>query len=357
MAEDQDSRTEDPTGKRVSQARGRGQVAMSKDATMLVILLASTVTCYSILPMTMRPVLMLMRRFIEQPERITVDVEPSFETLLSEIAAALAWALLPPFLLMITAAVVASIAQTGFIWATDKFDFNLNFLNPFNGLGKIFSMRQLVEFGKGLIKAAIVGTVAFTYVSPELAKIETLTGMEPIAMTQELMHLLLHLMIGVLLAIAAIALFDYFYQKWSTLQQLKMTKQEVKDEHKNAEGDPHIKGRMRQIRMSRARKRMMAAVPKASVVITNPTHYSVALQYEMGTAGAPKVVAKGVDFLARKIREIATEHDVPIIENPPVARALYATVEIDEEIPPEHYKAVAEIIGYVMKLKRFKRAS
>jgi flagellar biosynthetic protein FlhB len=357
MAEDQDSRTEDPTGKRVSQARGRGQVAMSKEATTLIVLTMATFVCYSVLPWTMRPMLMLMRRFIEQPERIAIGAEPTFEALLSEIAGKFAFALTIPLLLMVVAAVVSTWAQTGFVWATGKFDFNLNFLNPLSGLGKIFSTKHLIEFAKGLIKAGIVGAVAYSYVAPELMKIEMLTGMEPIAMTQEMFHLLLHMMIGVLLAIGAIAMFDYFYQKWSTLQSLKMTKQEVKDEHKNAEGDPHIKGRMRQIRMSRARKRMMASVPKASVIITNPTHYAVALQYEMGTAGAPKVVAKGVDFLAKKIRELAAEHNVPIIENPPVARALYATVEIDEEIPPEHYKAVAEIIGYVMKLKKFKKAS
>jgi flagellar biosynthetic protein FlhB len=174
-------------------------------------------------------------------------------------------------------------------------------------------------------------------------------------MLAELASLVERLLIGVLVAIATIAIFDYLYQKWSTFRSLRMTKQEVKDEHKNTEGDPHIKGRMKQIRMSRARKRMMAAVPNASVVITNPTHYAVALQYEMGSAGAPRVVAKGVDFLARKIREVAEANGVPIVENPPVARALYATVELDDEIPPEQYKAVAEIIGYVMKLKRFKK--
>ena len=330
---------------------------MSKEATTLIILMTATFTCYKVLPWTMRPMLMLMRRFVEQPERIPVGAEPTFEALLSEIARAFAWALTPPLLIMVVAAVIAHLAQTGFLWATGKFDFNLNFLNPLTGFGKLFSAKQLVEFGKGLIKASIVGAVAFLYVSPELLKIEVLTGMEPIAMTQELFRVLLHLMIGVLLAIGAIALFDYFYQKWSTLQSLKMTKQEVKDEHKNADGDPHIKGRMRQIRMSRARKRMLASVPKASVIITNPTHYAVALQYEMGTAGAPRVVAKGVDFMAKRIRDLATEHDVPILENPPLARALYATVEIDDEIPPEHYKPVAEIIGYVMKLKKFKRAS
>jgi flagellar biosynthetic protein FlhB len=357
MADDQDSRTEDPTGKRVSQARDRGQVAMSKEATTVIILSMTTFVCYSVLPWSLRPLLMEMRRFIEQPERIVVGTQPSFEALLVEIAGKFAYALTLPLLLLIAASMITVWFQTGFVWATGKFDFNLNFLNPLNGIGKLFSAKQLVEFGKGLIKVTIVGAVAYSYVGPELMKIEILTGLEPIAMTQELFHVLLHLMIGVMLAIGAIALLDYFYQKWSTLQSLKMTKQEVKDEHKNADGDPHIKGRMRQIRMSRARKRMMASVPKASVIITNPTHYAVALQYEMGASGAPKVVAKGVDFLAKKIRDLATQHDVPIIENPPVARALYATCEIDDEIPPEHYKAVAEIIGYVMKLKRFKKAS
>ena len=357
MAEDQDSRTEDPTGKRVSQARGRGQVGMTKDAGTVMLLTTTTLVCYSVLPWSMRPLLMLMRRFVEQPERILIGTQPSLEALLYEVALKMAYALSLPLLLLVAVSMIAVWAQAGFIWATGKFDFNLNFLNPLNGIGKLFSMKQLVEFGKGLLKTAIVASVAYSYVWPELSKIELLTGLDPIGMTQELFHLLLHLMIGVLLAIAGIALLDYFYQKWSTLRGLKMTKQEVKDEHKNADGDPHIKGRMKQIRMSRARKRMMASVPKASVIITNPTHYAVALQYEMGTAGAPKVVAKGVDFLAKKIRELAAEHDVPIVENPPVARALYATVEIDEEIPPEHYKAVAEIIGYVMKLKRFKKAS
>jgi len=357
MADDQDSRTEDPTGKRVSQARDRGQVAMSKDAATVVLLMTMTFALYKVLPWSMRPLLMEMRRFIEQPERIEVGTQPSFETLLSEVAHKLLFALSLPLLLMIAASAVIVWAQAGFLWASGKFDFNLNFLNPLNGISKLFAPKQLIEFAKGLVKAVIVALVAGSYILPELTKIETMTGMEPLAMTRELFYLLLHMMIGVLLAVGSIALLDYFYQKWSTLQGLKMTKQEVKDEHKNADGDPHIKGRMRQIRMTRARKRMMASVPKASVIITNPTHYAVALQYEMGASGAPRVVAKGVDFLAKKIRELAAEHDVPIIENPPVARALYATVEIDEEIPPEHYKAVAEIIGYVMKLRKFKKAS
>jgi flagellar biosynthetic protein FlhB len=155
----------------------------------------------------------------------------------------------------------------------------------------------------------------------------------------------------VLLIVTVMAAADYVYQRWSFLQQMRMTKQEVKDEHKQTEGDPMIKSRLRSLRMQRARQRMMAAVPKASVVITNPTHYAVALKYDMDAMGAPILVAKGADLIALRIRELADENEVPIVENPPLARALFATVELDQEVPPEHYKAVAEVISYVMKLK------
>jgi flagellar biosynthesis protein FlhB len=157
---------------------------------------------------------------------------------------------------------------------------------------------------------------------------------------------------GTLIAVTAIAIIDFAYQKYSFMQSMKMSKQEIKDEHKQSEGDPHMKARVRAIRIGRSRKRMMAAVPGASVVITNPTHFAVALKYDISMMSAPIVVAKGADFIAARIRALAEEHGVPLIENPPVARALYATVELDQEIPPEHYKAVAEIISFVMKLKR-----
>ena len=156
----------------------------------------------------------------------------------------------------------------------------------------------------------------------------------------------------VVLVMVALATADYVYQRWSHKEKLKMTKQEVKDEHKEQEGDPKVKGRIRGLRLERHRQRMMAAIPKASVIITNPTHYAITLQYDMDAMAAPKVVAKGVDYLAKRIRQIAETHEIPIVENPPLARALHATVEIDEPIPAEHYKAVAEVISYVMKLRR-----
>jgi flagellar biosynthetic protein FlhB len=167
----------------------------------------------------------------------------------------------------------------------------------------------------------------------------------------ELHRLVVMILFLVVLVMVSLATADYVYQRWSHKEKLKMTKQEVKDEHKEQEGDPKVKSRIRALRFERHRQRMMAAVPKASVIITNPTHYAVALQYDIDAMAAPKVVAKGVDYLAKRIRQIGETHEVPIIENPPLARALYAAVEVDQEIPQEHYKAVAEVIGYVMRLK------
>jgi len=196
-----------------------------------------------------------------------------------------------------------------------------------------------------------LGAVMAAILWPERHRLEALVRFDPAALLGVTSSLSLHLMGAVVAMLAIVAVGDYLFQYRTWYERQKMSQQEIKEEFKQSEGDPHVKGRMRQLRQARMKKRMMAAVPKASVIITNPTHYSVALQYERGMA-APVCVAKGADNLAFKIREIAREHNVPIVENVPLARALYATVEIDEEIPVEHYQAVAEVIGYVMGLRR-----
>jgi len=186
---------------------------------------------------------------------------------------------------------------------------------------------------------------------PERLRLESMVRFDPTALLGISTAMTVHLMGSVVAMLAVVAIADYFFQYRSWFERQKMSLQEVKEEYKQSEGDPHIKGKIRQLRQQRMKKRMMAAVPKASVIITNPTHYSVALSYERGMS-APVCVAKGVDNIAFKIREVARAHDIPIIENVPLARSLYATVEIDAEIPVEHYQAVAEIIGYVMGLRR-----
>ncbi|HTH97001.1 MAG TPA: flagellar biosynthesis protein FlhB [Stellaceae bacterium] len=355
-AEDQDSRTEEATGKRLAEGRERGQVASSKDLTTLAMLSASTAVILTIMPWSMRPVLGLMRSYIERPDQYHVDTMTGLSAVLVELAKALGYCFAPVFGIMVGTAFAVHIFQTGWIWATKKVGFNeqglQNLINPLQGFKRLFSFSAMIEFAKGLIKVIIISALGYVILKPAIMHIEPMVGMEPVLIMGVLRQQLAALLFPILGVIGAIGLLDFFYQKWQVAKSLRMTKEEVKEEYKNQEGDPHIKGHMRKIRLTRARKRMLAAVPKAAVVITNPTHYAIALHYEMGSNGAPTVVAKGVDFLAARIREIATENDVPIVENPPLARSLYATVDLDEEIPPEHYKAVAEIIGFVMRLNR-----
>jgi flagellar biosynthesis protein FlhB len=208
-----------------------------------------------------------------------------------------------------------------------------------------------VEFIKGVIKLAIVAWIAYYLMAPELDRAEQLMDMDVIDVLAEIYWLVIRLMIGVVAFMLVVAVADYVYQRFEYMKQLRMSRQEIRDEHKQSEGDPQVKARLRQIRMDRARRRMMAAVPTADVVVTNPTHFSVALRYDSETMAAPSVVAKGVDTVAFRIRELAKQHDVPIVENPPLARALFAGVEIDQQVPEAHFKAVAQVISYVYRLK------
>ena len=212
-------------------------------------------------------------------------------------------------------------------------------------------MKKVVESLKGIIKITVITFISILVIRPYLEKINLMPTMDTMAILSFIHKVVVLLIFTVLIAVLIIALADYAWQKYSHLKKLRMTKQEVKDEYKQMEGDPLVKSRIRQVRMERARHRMMDNVPKADVVIVNPTHYAVALEYKMETMDAPVVVAKGLDHLALRIRELAEENDIPIVENPPLARALFASVELDQAIPQEHFKAVAEVIGYVMQLK------
>ena len=212
-------------------------------------------------------------------------------------------------------------------------------------------MRSVVEFIKSLLKITIVGSVAYIVVHPNIDYVRLMPDED----IQDIMHYLGavtgKMLIGVTTVMFLIAALDYFYQRFEYMKNMRMTKQEIKDEYRQQEGDPHIKQKLRAIRRDRVRKRMMAEVPKSDVVITNPTHFAVALKYDEATMQAPKVLAKGKDKVALRIREIAEENKIPIVRNPPLARALYDNAEIDKEIPIEQYQAVAKVIGYVYKIK------
>jgi flagellar biosynthetic protein FlhB len=256
-----------------------------------------------------------------------------------------------PLVVLVLAAIGGNMIQHRMVWSAESLKPKLNKISPLAGLKRQFSAQALANFAKGLIKLGLIGTVMFTLLWPQRHRLDGLVQTDilgTLMLTRSLAVDVLGTVVAILFLVAAA---DYLFQYRQWHERQKMSVRELKDEYKQTEGDPAIKGKIRQLRQARQRKRMMAAVPKASVVITNPTHYAIALQYDKGME-APVCVAKGVDVLALKIREVAGEHAIPIVENPPLARALHATVEIDQEIPPEHYKAVAEIIGYVMKLRR-----
>jgi flagellar biosynthetic protein FlhB len=256
-----------------------------------------------------------------------------------------------PLLMLMIAAVAGNMIQHRLVWSGESLKPKFSKISPGAGLKRIFGKQAAANFAKGIFKLIALGAVMVAVLWPERHRLEAFLHFDPAEILSVTTSLTVHLLGAVVAMLAAVAIADYFFQYRQWYERQKMSLKEMKDEFKQSEGDPHIKGKIRQLRQQRMKKRMMAAVPTASVIITNPTHYSVALSYDRGMP-APVCVAKGVDNIAFKIREIAKEHDIPIVENVPLARALYATVEIDEEIPVEHYHAVAEIIGYVMGLKR-----
>jgi len=351
MAEQDDAdKTEDPSGRKLERGRRRGQVAKSQEVAHWGIIMAGALLIVFAAPWTMKGVARVALPFLESPAQIPADLG-RLQALFGDVAQALLAAVWPVFLFLVIAALAIHLVQTGLVWAVDKFELDWSRLSPIKGFGRLMSTRTLAEFVKGIVKIAVIGGVIFTAALPILKDVELLPAMSLGAVLDHSEAVVLRVAAATLAVLTVIAGFDYVYQRYMFLRQMRMSKHEVKEEHKQAEGDPHVKARIRSLRRERARQRMMAAVPKATVVVTNPTHYAVALAYEMEKMEAPKLVAKGADYVALRIREIAEEHEVPIVENPPLARALFASVELDQEIPIEHYKAVAEVIGYVMRLK------
>jgi flagellar biosynthetic protein FlhB len=351
MAEQEDSgqQTEEPSQRKLAQARKRGQVAQSREVNTWFMLMAGTGIVLFMGPTAAGSIAATLRSFLTLQHYFGRDGLrwDAIEATIGQIA----FILLLPLLVLVVAAAGGTLLQVGLLFATEKLGFDLSRISPLAGFKRLFSPRSAIEFFKSMAKVGAVAVVAGWMALPSISTLAYMVREPAEFMPHELYRLMLRLLFGVLAVATVLAMFDYAYQRFSFMRSMRMSKQEVKEENKQAEGDPAVRARLRAIRMNRARKRMMAAVPKASVVITNPTHYAVALQYDMGDSGAPKVVAKGADLVAAKIREIAKENDVPIVENPPLARALYAGVDIDREIPPEHYKAVAEIISYVFRLK------
>ena len=347
---DDSAKTEDPTPKRLEEARRKGQVALSREMNSWLMLLAAT-----LLIMTMaHPVLLKTTEFL----RIYIEQSHLMPGAPGGMAAVLGGAFMEmmkilalPLLLLMLAAFLGPFLQIGPLFAPEIIKADLSKISPSNGMERLFSMRAILEFVKGIGKLAIVSVVSVMLLYPYFDTIEHMVGLPVPLMLDEMKVLILRMMAGVLIAFLIIAAIDLVYQRMEFMKKMRMTKQELKDEYRQSEGDPQVKAKLRQLRAEKARQRMMQNVPNADVVITNPTHFAVALQYDPDKMEAPVCLAKGMDNIALKIREVAKENKVTIYENPPLARVLYDAVEIDEAIPAEHYKAVAQVISYVFKMK------
>ncbi|MHC2629434.1 flagellar biosynthetic protein FlhB [Bradyrhizobium liaoningense] len=352
MAEDNDpeSQTEDPTQKRLDDALERGDVAKSQEINTWFMMAGGTLVVSTFSGSVGSGLLTPMRNLLANSWMIKTDGK-ALLALMQQIEFVVLAAVGVPLLMLMLAAIAGNMLQHRLVWSAESLKPKFNKISLGAGFKRIFGKQAAANFLKGVGKLVLLGAVMTMILWPERHRMEAMVRLDPAGMLGATTSMTIHLLGAVVAALAIVAIADYFFQYRSWFQRQKMSLQEIKEEFKQSEGDPHIKGKIRQLRQQRAKKRMMAAVPKASVIITNPTHYSVALSYERGMS-APICVAKGVDNLAFKIREIAREHDIPIVENVPLARALYATVDIDQEIPTEHYHAVAEVIGYVMRLKR-----
>lgn len=356
MAEGSDEdKTQDPTAKRLEEAHKRGDVAKSIEVNTWFMIAGATFVMSSFSGSIANNLTVPLRNLLEHAGQMKTD-GASLLLLVGRLETMMLAALGIPFALLIVAAVGSHLIQHRPVWSIDPITPKFSKLSPMSGAKRLFGKQAAANFAKGLFKIVVLGVVMALVMWPEHERADVMVRIEPNLMLDLTRSMALKLMGTVVALLAIVAALDYLFQYRSWFERQKMSLQEVKDEYKQSEGDPHIKGRIRALRVARMRKRMMAAVPTASVIITNPTHYAVALKYERGMP-APICVAKGVDLIAFKIREVAAAHDIPVVENVPLARALHASVEIDDEIPVEHYHAVAEVIGYVMRLKRSLRGN
>jgi flagellar biosynthetic protein FlhB len=352
MAEERDEteHTEDPTPRRLDEAIKRGDVVKSIEVSTWFLIAGGTLVLMAFAGPMANSLQATLRGVLAHSYQIPADGAG-----LAELARTLAMHVLAaigiPLFLLTLAAFAGNAVQHRILFSFDPVMPNLSRISLTAGLGRLFSKQALANFFKGLVKLVLFGSVLAALLWPQRHRLGAMVGSDPALILPAARSLAMQMLGTVVAILAVVAAADYLFQYRQWYERQKMSVREMKEEFRQAEGDPAIKAKIRQMRQARARKRMMAAVPKASVIITNPTHFAVALQYERGM-NAPLCVAKGADLIARKIREIAEAHDIPIVENPPLARALHGTVEVDQEIPQEHYRAVAEIIGYVMKLRR-----
>ena len=344
------SRTEEATPRKLQQARERGEVVKTQDLAALASLSGAALVAALAGGWLCRNLATALTPFFAHPDSMSFEGGGGQQIMRAAMMAAA-----PSGAVMLAACaagVFGNLIQTGVMFSPEKLSFDFKKVSPVEGVKRIFGIDGFVQFLKSLLKVTLTGLLAWWVMNPHLHELENLVGMEPIAMLDFAADILRRLVFAVAAFLLIVAGADWFWQRQRFLARMRMTKEELKEDFKQSEGDPHIKARQKQLRNERARRRMMQAVPTATVVVMNPTHYAVALKYDASETPAPLCVAKGMDSLALKIREVAEAHGVPVIEDAPLARALYATVDIDEIIPPAHYEAVAKVIGFILSAGR-----
>jgi flagellar biosynthetic protein FlhB len=349
MAEDTDegSKTEEPTARRLEQARQQGDVAKSPDLPPWAAMSAAVAVLVISGASMSRNMVMALLPLVAHPDEF--DLEHGGAAGVAKLAANAAWPIL--ITVMLTAGVAgaaANVIQTGFLWAPGKLAPDPGKVSPLGGFKRLFGLDGLIHFFKSLAKVVLIGVVCWMALKPRLTQLAGLSLLDPMAMAPFMMEVLRTLLFSVLGVLGVGAIADWVVQRQRFTARLRMSREEVKEELRQSDGDPHVKARLRQMRIQRAKRRMMQKVPKATVIIANPTHFAVALRYDTTEAPAPICVAKGVDAVALRIRAMGEKHNVPVIEDPPLARALYAAVELDQIIPHQHYEAVAKIIGFIL---------
>jgi flagellar biosynthetic protein FlhB len=351
MAEESfEEKTEQPTPKKRQELKEKGEVAKSKELPSVAVLLAALISLSLFGSFMYNHVQIIMKEAFSLPSIHNFNI-PEFLKFAQNIIGRFIILLSPVFAAIFITAILSNIMQVGFILSGESITPKLSKISPIKGIERLFSKQAFMEFMKSLLKLIIVSGVAFLTVKGEMNNFALLGDMELNSIFVYILKIFFKIFIRCSLAMIILVVIDYVFQRWEFENRIKMTKQEVKDEFKKSEGDPLIKSRIKSIQMEMARKRMMQDVPDADVVITNPTHLAVALKYDSSTMNAPKLIAKGSRKIAEKIKEIASEHGIPILENKELARNLYSLVDIGQEIPPALYQTVAELLAYIYRLK------
>ena len=350
MAKDP-SKTEKATHKRRQDARRKGQVAISKEVSTVAVFLSGFLVFYFAGSYMLNHTLMIMHVCFYESGSFDLNPSTAHSLLINGIST-FSKILAPLLLAILVAGVASCILQIGFLFTLEPLNLKLNKLNPVKGITKLFSKKSLIEVPKSVVKLIIIAFIAFITIKQEIPKVFLLMDKSTLEILSFIGAISLKIVLRTMWALIALAILDYIFQKYEHEESLKMTKQEVKDELKQREGDPQIKKKIRSIQYQMARRRMMENIPKADVVITNPAHLAVALEYDKERMHAPTVIAKGAGFIADKIKEIAMKNGIPIVENKPLAKTLYKLADIGEIIPVSLYKAVAEVLAYVYQLKK-----